>query len=197
MTKQRGISLMGLIVTLNSDVTKQFLVIVSSYDSTTGITSGTTPAGQAAGIGTSGSSWTIGPAPASIQSSKSDLATLRGNTDDAAYLTTKVLADGEGFVALTDASTIAINCRSGNKFWVVLGGARTIGVPTNPYDGMSMTLKVDCNGYTPAWPTGAGGFDYGNTGLPTPVTTAGKWHYFYFEYDATRNKWTSSYWIPA
>jgi hypothetical protein len=128
---------------------------------------------------------------------KASVATVRANVDDTSYLTSKVMADEAGFVALTDAATIAIDYSAGRCRSVVLGGARTFGVPTNGYDNATLKLKFDCNGFMPAWSTGTGGFDFGATGIPTPVTTAGKIHYVYADYDSARNKWIASYWIPA
>lgn len=38
-------------------------------------------------------------------------------------------------ITLADAATIATDCSKGNRFRVTLAGNRTLGNPTNPYDG--------------------------------------------------------------
>lgn len=47
-----------------------------------------------------------------------------------------------GSIALTDAATIATNAALGNNFYVVLGGNRTLGNPTNLQDGRTYKWKV-------------------------------------------------------
>ncbi len=67
------------------------------------------------------------------------------------------------FVALTDASTIAIDLSLANQFRVVLGGNRTLGVPTNAVEGQQGIIKCrqDPTGsrvlsYTWIWQIGGG-----------------------------------------
>ena len=45
-------------------------------------------------------------------------------------------------VALTDAATIATNAALANAFRVTLGGNRTLGNPTNAYDGQVLTWEI-------------------------------------------------------
>ena len=45
-------------------------------------------------------------------------------------------------IALTDATTIAVNAALGNKFKVTLGGNRTLGNPTGAYDGQLLIFNV-------------------------------------------------------
>lgn len=46
------------------------------------------------------------------------------------------------FVTLTDASTIAVDASLGNNYFIVLGGARILGVPTNPVAGQTGVISV-------------------------------------------------------
>lgn len=51
-------------------------------------------------------------------------------------------AQGVARVALTDAATIAVDASLSNVFTVTLGGNRTLGQPTNPTDGQSITIFI-------------------------------------------------------
>jgi hypothetical protein len=124
-------------------------------------------------------------------------ADVRGFTDGNKLITPKGLGDAMGWTTFTDAATITINLANGMKQYGVLGGARTFGAPTGMVDGQPLTIEFDCNGYMPAWATGAGGFDWGLSGAPLPITTAGKIHYVYAEYVAHRNRWVANYRPPA
>jgi hypothetical protein len=46
------------------------------------------------------------------------------------------------FVALTDASTIALDLSAGNNFKVILGGNRTLGIPSNAAEGQMGVINV-------------------------------------------------------
>ena len=77
-------------------------------------------------------------------------------------------------VALTDASTIAIDMSLGNNFTVTLGGNRTLGAPTNVTAGQSGVIVVTQDG------TGSRTLGYntiykfagGSSSAPTLTTTA-------------------------
>lgn len=76
----------------------------------------------------------------------------------------------KGKVPLTDAATIAIDVIQGDYFEVLLGGNRTLGIPSNPVEGQEITLAIlqdGTGGRTLALPTGAGGWAgiaWSNTG---------------------------------
>ena len=97
---------------------------------------------------------------------------LRTGTDDAKYLTAKAIRDAFAFVALTDASTIAIDMAAGFNFSVTLGGSRTLGAPTNSIAGQSGLILITQDGtgsrtlsYNAAWKFAGG--------TPTASTAAG------------------------
>lgn len=69
--------------------------------------------------------------------------------DGAAYLSSNqsfTKAQGVARVALTDAATIAVDASLSNVFTVTLGGNRTLGQPTNPADGQSITIFITQDG---------------------------------------------------
>ena len=77
-------------------------------------------------------------------------------------------------VALTDGATIAVDLSLGNNFSVTLGGARTLGDPTNATAGQSGVIVVTQDG------TGSRTLAYAGTkykfaggSAPTLTTTAG------------------------
>lgn len=92
---------------------------------------------------------------------------------------------------LTDAATIAIDAGIANGFKVTLGGARTLGNPTNPKGGgQVIVIKVSQDGAgtrTLAYDTK---YRF-STGLPQPVVTTGanKFDYIGFIYNAADDKW--------
>lgn len=49
---------------------------------------------------------------------------------------------GPKVVTLSDAETIAVNAALGNHFRVTLGGNRTLGNPTNAYDGQILRFEI-------------------------------------------------------
>lgn len=76
------------------------------------------------------------------------------------------------FVTLTDASTIAVDASLANNFFVVLGGNRTLGVPTNPVAGQTGVISImqDITGSRTlayAWP-------YQFAGGTAPTLSTGK-----------------------
>lgn len=85
---------------------------------------------------------------------------------------------GEGYIVLTDAATIAVDAALGNVCEVTLGGNRTMGAPTNLYKGQRLTFVViqdGTGGRTLAW-NAAYHHEWGDTG-----NTAGKRSTIIFE----------------
>lgn len=96
----------------------------------------------------------------------------------------------QGAVALTDATTIAVDASTGNYFRVTLGGNRTLGLPSNPLDGQRVVFEVIQDG------TGTRTLAYNavyafSTDIPSPTltTTPSKRDFLGFIYNATAAKW--------
>jgi hypothetical protein len=133
------------------------------------------------------------------------LPTTAGGTglDEASLgaLLTALLAAGGGtmgaelspkVVALTDAATIKVDASQGNDFRVTLGGARTMGEPSNPVDGQSITFELVQDGTgsrTVTWTSGAGGYSFGSGSAPTLSTAAGTRDLVAFRYSASKGEW--------
>lgn len=96
-------------------------------------------------------------------------------------------------VALTDASTIAVNAAAGSFFKVTLAASRTMGAPTNPKDGQMIMFQIKQGGsgsYTITWTTGAGGYQFGTVvTAPTLGTAVGAYDYVGFKYDSVADRW--------
>ena len=95
-------------------------------------------------------------------------------------------------VALTDASTIAVNAALGNSGYVTLGGNRTMGAPGNPSDGQTYTFEIIQDGTgsrTLAWASGTGGYSFGSGSAPTLSTAAGATDQAAFRYSARKSEW--------
>lgn len=98
-------------------------------------------------------------------------------------------AQGSTRVALTDAATIAVDASLGNVYTVTLGGNRTLGQPTNPTDGQSITIFITQDGtgsrtlaYHADW-LFPGGTD------PTLTTTAAAVDVLSAVYNAGTTRW--------
>lgn len=92
-------------------------------------------------------------------------------------------------VALTDATTIAVNAALGNDFRVTLTGNHTLGAPTNPADGQRAIFQItqDATGTrTLAWNAV---FNFGGLSAPTLTTGPGKIDTARFVYNANATKW--------
>ena len=105
-----------------------------------------------------------------------------GNLGFASFLLATETTNGQvvtggvrgAITTLTDAATIAIDMDDNNNFKVVLGGARTLGNPTNVVEGQTGFIEVHQDG------TGNRTLGYGTnyrfvggaSGLPTVTTTA-------------------------
>lgn len=96
-------------------------------------------------------------------------------------------------VALTFASSIAVNAALGNVFAVTLTASTgTLANPTNPVDGQPIRVRVIQDGtggrtlaYGTAW-------DFGAAGAPTLSTAANAIDYLVGEYNAVKSKWCVS-----
>lgn len=98
-------------------------------------------------------------------------------------------AQGVNRSALTDAATIAVDASLSNAFTVTLGGNRTLGQPTNPKDGQSITIFITQDGtgsrtlaYHADW-LFPGGVD------PTLTTTAAAVDVLCGVYNGATTKW--------
>jgi hypothetical protein len=106
---------------------------------------------------------------------------------------------GSLIVALTDAATIAVDASLGNVnansvFWVVLGGDRALGTPTNPTSGQEITFRFKQDGTGTRLLTiptgGAGQYRYGTdiTGI-TLSTAINTTDYMRVRYNAQDDRW--------
>jgi hypothetical protein len=98
-------------------------------------------------------------------------------------------AQGVDRSALTDAATVAVDASLSNVFTVTLGGNRTLGQPTNPKDGQSITIFITQDGsgsrtlaYHADW-LFPGGTD------PTLTTTAAAVDVLSAVYNGSTTKW--------
>lgn len=98
-------------------------------------------------------------------------------------------AQGVNRSALIDAATIAVDASLSNVFTVTLGGNRTLGQPTNPKDGQSITIFITQDGtgsrtlaYHADW-LFPGGTD------PTLTTTAAAVDVLSAIYNGATTKW--------
>lgn len=92
-----------------------------------------------------------------------------------------------GWIALTQAATIATDASLGTKFYTTMTGNRTLGNPTNMQDGQTYSWRFTQDG------TGSRTLAYGSkflfpAGAPTLSTGAGAIDKLYAIYDATTDK---------
>jgi hypothetical protein len=97
-------------------------------------------------------------------------------------------------VALADGATIDTDARAGVVFRVTIAGNRTLGVPTNPRDGMtrSWEIKQASGGpHTLALAGGTGGFAGGSSVIvPLTLSTgANTIDVITARYNGTSQKW--------
>lgn len=101
--------------------------------------------------------------------------------------------ESAGIVSLTDAATIATDASAGKHFRVTITANRTLGVPTNPSDGMRRIWEVTASGADRdlALTTGSAGSFELTTNITSPITiTSGKTQFIGAIYNATRDRWT-------
>lgn len=106
-------------------------------------------------------------------------ADYRSNTTDK-LLDTDGVWSSAGYVALTDAATVAVDMSTGYNFSVTLGGNRTLGNPSNTKDGQAGVIKIAQDG------TGSRTLAYGSNWkfaggtAPTLTTTASATDLLYY-----------------
>ena len=114
------------------------------------------------------------------------LDVLTGTT--ATPVTGDALYDSAAPTVLTDAATVAWDTNNGYNAYVVLGGNRTIGAPTNLRSGMTYTLELVQDATGSRVPTWASVWDWGSAGAPTLQTTANKADKVVAQYNARTSK---------
>lgn len=121
---------------------------------------------------------------------------LDGKTDTSvtSALDTRVVSlESPGILALTDAATIATDAAAGKHFRVTITADRTLGVPTNPTDGMHRIWEVTASGANRnlTLTTGSSGAFELTTNITSPITIlSGKTHFVGAIYNASRARWT-------
>lgn len=103
-------------------------------------------------------------------------------------VTGDALYDSAAPTVLTDAATVAWDTNNGYNAYVVLGGNRTIGAPTNLRSGMTYTLELVQDATGSRVPTWASVWDWGAAGSPTLQTTANKADKVVAQYNARTSK---------
>lgn len=99
-------------------------------------------------------------------------------------------------VVVTYAATIALNAALGKTQRVVMTGDATFNAPTNPVDGMMISLELTASGgaRTPTFTVGsAGTFKYGSDITAVTAIASGTTDVFGLKYRSTENRW----WIIA
>jgi hypothetical protein len=102
------------------------------------------------------------------------VAEFRALTTTTKPVSPAVMAEAAEFITLVDAATIEWDMEDGFNAKVTLGDDRDIGLPTNPKEGITYTLKLiqDATGTrVVTWPAE---ISFGTVGLPTLSTAAGK-----------------------
>lgn len=93
-------------------------------------------------------------------------------------------------VALTDASTIAVNAALGNQFTVTLGGNRTLGNPTNSTNGQMILFAIRQDGTGTRTLTLGTDYRLGTDITVVTLSTAiNKTDYLGVRYNSTDSKW--------
>lgn len=121
---------------------------------------------------------------------------LNGKTDTATTtaLDNRVTSlESAGIVSLSDTATIATDASAGKHFRVTITADRTLGVPTNPADGMRRIWEVTASGANRnlTLSTGTAGSFELTTGITSPITiTSGTTHFIGAVYNASRARWT-------
>jgi hypothetical protein len=186
----------------NATGTKQFMSMTSSVPSWGILSSGDVPTLNQSTLGTAADlsatlivahggtgATTAGLALTSLGAAPIAGAAFTGNSSvTGTFGVSKAITAGS--VALTDASTIAVDASLGNHFRVTLGGNRTLGTPSNPADGQKISFEIIQDG--------TGGRTLGYTSVyafstdipsPTLTTTASKRDFLGFIYNAATTKW--------
>lgn len=141
--------------------------VPTTREVTTAVTTGATPAAALIGGGdlTANRALTLNLA---------SLAQIRAGVSTVALITPGGLVAANDFVALADAATVAWDMALAPAAWLIIGGNRTMGLPTNFAAGCTYLLVVQQDGTgsrTLAWHAF---FDWGRVGAPTISTGANK-----------------------
>jgi len=99
---------------------------------------------------------------------------VRAGTDTAKAVTSAALVQAATFQTLTDAATVAWDAAKGFNATVTLGGNRTIGAPTNLFDGVTYCLELVQDATGSRAPTWNSIWDWGVLGAPVLNTAPGK-----------------------
>lgn len=132
----------------------------------------TVPSGGVMGSGSS-ANWLI--IHSAFLGSPASATIVRAGSDTSSPITASALMTAPQPQNLTDAATIAWNMGTAINAAVVLGGARTMGQPTNAKAGVTYTLEVvqdATGGRTISWSSTY--FDWGAKGTPVLSTGASK-----------------------
>jgi len=128
-------AIMALCRSTFSSTLQTFLAGTAGLGIANGGTGATTASGARTALGL-GSSATLPETTA---------AEYRANTADKVLSTDQVWAAAD-YVALTDASTIAVDMSAGFNFSVTLGGNRTLANPTNTKNGQTGAIVITQDG---------------------------------------------------
>lgn len=169
----------------------QVLTVDSS--TTTGLKWAAAASGSVASVAAGNSTITIGgtstdPTVAVSSATLASLAPIASpNFTGTATFAKQVLTP----VPLTDASTIVVDASLGNLYRVTLGGNRTMGVPSTPSDGQSITFEVVQDGTgsrTLTWSSATGGYAF-DAQTPVLSTAPNARDFIPFIYNTAANKW--------
>jgi hypothetical protein len=108
--------------------------------------------------------------------------------------TAQTFAKGIGStpVAVADATTITLNCESGNMHRIVLGGNRTLAAPSNARPGQVITIHLIQDGTGSRTVTWNSIFKFPGGTAPTLSTAANARDVFAFQYDNTSGVWAAA-----
>lgn len=101
--------------------------------------------------------------------------------------------ESAGIATLTDAATIATDASLGKHFRVTITDDRTLGVPTNPADGMRKIWEVTASGADRnlTLATGTSGSFELTVNITSPITIpSGKTQFIGAVYNSSRARWT-------
>lgn len=120
---------------------------------------------EALWIGREAASWVTLATGTSAVPDETTAAEYRTGTTTGEYISPDVAWDAADYVALTDATTVAVDMSTGINFTLTIGGNRTLGAPTNMKAGQTGCIVITQDGtgsrtlaYNAAW-LFAGGTD--------------------------------------
>ena len=160
------------------NVQKAYLV----RNATSGTVTITTGSGTTVDIATAQTQWVFSAGGNVVRSQaigtagfmpETTTAQFLANTADKVLSTDQVWA-GAGYVALTDAATIALDMATFINGTVTLGGNRTLGNPTNTKDGQSGVIAITQDGTGSRTLAYSSNWEFMDGAAPVLSTTAGK-----------------------